>query len=154
MESDVVNGKYFYNNSNVRKIGTLKFTGNSNASNVLKGKTFYSTSKNKQTGSFSLIGTAQPEDVLVGKTFYNTTLTKQTGTMPNIGRQTGTINIPVTGDVGGQISILKGFHDGTGVITATTLTTTTATEPFILNGYQAYYVNGTTRRLVIGTGGT
>lgn len=60
------------------------------------------------------------------------------GTMPNIGKTSSSLN------AGGVFVPAKGYHDGTGIITANTLssqTSATATENKILSGYTGW-VNG------------
>jgi len=87
-------------------------------------------------GSFA--GTATSSEVLSGKTVYLNGV-ETTGTMPNIGSVNQTLN------AGGSYTIPKGYHDGTGVVTANSLasqTSGTATAETILSGYTAW-VNGT-----------
>ena len=60
------------------------------------------------------------------------------GTMPNIGKVSSSLN------AGGAFVPARGYHDGTGIITANTLssqTSATATENKILSGYTGW-VNG------------
>lgn len=60
------------------------------------------------------VGTAEKGDVLQGKTFSSRVEgTNAAGLMPNIGRQVSTITTQ-----NGQAVIKKGYHDGTGTVTA------------------------------------
>lgn len=90
-----------------------------------------------QALSDQTIGTATAEQILDTKVAW-VNGKKITGTMPNIGSESETIIAGTTH------KISKGYHDGTGVITARPLgdqTKGTATEDNILNGKIAW-VNG------------
>lgn len=90
-----------------------------------------------QALSDQTIGTATAEQILDTKVAW-VNGKKITGTMPNIGSESETIVAGTTH------KISKGYHDGTGVITARPLedqTKGTATEDNILNGKIAW-VNG------------
>ena len=80
-------------------------------------------------------GNAVAENVLADKTFTNSSSIGLTGTMTNNGSKTASLNC------GESFTISKGFHDGTGKITANTLasqTDGTATAAQILKGKTAY----------------
>ncbi len=89
-------------------------------------------------------GTATAENVLTGKTFTNSSGVNLSGTMPNNGAVSQSLN------AGGSYTVPKGYHDGTGKVTANSLasqTQATATSDKIEQGYTAW-VNG---QLVTGT---
>ena len=80
-------------------------------------------------------GNAVAENVLADKTFTNSSSIGLTGSMTNNGSKTASLNC------GESFTIPKGFHDGTGKITANTLasqTDGTATAAQILKGKTAY----------------
>ena len=121
--------------------GTMTLTGNSGTGDVIKGKTFYNTNyKTKLTGTLELTGNAGTGHVLSGKTFYTTNpKSKQTGTMPNQGTKNASLNC------GASYTIPAGYHNGSGKVTANSLssqTSGTATAAYIRKGYTAW-VNGT-----------
>lgn len=58
------------------------------------------------------LATANSEEVLLGKTFYARDKNIKTGSMPNNGAWGSTIN------PGDSVAIPKGFHDGTGKVSA------------------------------------
>lgn len=107
---------------------------------VLKGKVIVDKDGNPLTGTLELTGNAGTGDVLVGKTFYNNNAkSKQTGTMPNQGTKNASLNC------GASYTIPAGYHNGSGKITANSLssqTSGTATAAYIRKGYTAW-VNGT-----------
>ena len=83
-------------------------------------------------------GDATAEQVLIGKIAW-VNGSSITGTMPNIGTTSQTLN------AGGSYTIPKGYHDGTGKVTVSTLssqTSGTATASDIVSGKTAW-VNGT-----------
>ena len=110
------------------------------AGDVLKGKVIVDKDGNPLTGTLELTGNAGTGDVLVGKTFYNNNAkSKQTGTMPNQGTKNASLNC------GASYTIPAGYHNGSGKITANSLssqTSGTATAAYIRKGYTAW-VNGT-----------
>lgn len=84
--------------------------------------------------------TATAAFVLKGKTYMgnDTNDDAGTGTMPNIGKQTGSVA------PGGSVTISKGYHDGTGVITGAALSgytsgTATAADVYL---NKTIWVNG------------
>lgn len=110
------------------------------AGDVLKGKTAgVNGSDEPATGTLELTGNSGAGDVLTGKTFYTTNpKTKQTGTMAN----RGTVNQAL--NAGGSYTIPAGYHNGSGRVTANSLssqTSGTATAAYIRSGYTAW-VNG------------
>lgn len=110
------------------------------AGDVLKGKTAgVNGSDEPATGTLELTGNSGAGDVLTGKTFYTTNpKTKQTGTMANRGAVNQALN------AGGSYTIPAGYHNGSGRVTANSLssqTSGTATAAYIRSGYTAW-VNG------------
>lgn len=96
-----------------------------------------------ETGTDTSDATALVTDVLINKTFYANN-EKLTGTMVNNGAVTSSLN------AGGSYTIPKGYHNGSGKVTANSLasqTSGTATAGQILFG-QTAYVNG---NIVTGT---
>ena len=84
-------------------------------------------------------GNATVDNVLTEKTFTSANGLKITGTMPNNGSVSKSLNC------GGSYTIAKGYHDGTGKITANSLASQTSADAVavdILSGKTAY-VNGT-----------
>lgn len=139
--NDVLEGSTFYNIDPTKKLtGTLALTGTATEEDVVEGVSFYNTNaKRKLTGSLSLTGTAIAENVLAGTSFYNKDAkTKIDGSMPNI----GTVSIQLDSD--DAYTIPKGYHDGTGIVKAPTLASTTegtAEAADIYSGKTAW-VNG------------
>lgn len=139
--NDVLEGATFYNIDPSKKLtGTLTLTGTATEDDVAEGVSFYNTNaKRKLTGSMKLSGTAIAENVLAGTSFYNTSVrTKIDGSMPNIG------SVIVQLDSGSNYTIPKGYHDGTGIVKAPTLATSTdgtAEAADIYSGKTAW-VNG------------
>lgn len=115
---------------------------NATRGDVLKGKTYIGSDTDDEvgTGTLELTGNARTGDVLAGKTFYNNNAkSKQTGTMPNQGTKNASLNC------GASYTIPAGYHNGSGKITANSLssqTSGTATAAYIRKGYTAW-VNGT-----------
>ena len=144
---DVLVGKTFYNiDAKTKRTGTLALTGNALSDDVVAGSTFYTTDpKKKQVGSLTLTGSAKNENVLADKTFYNTNpKSKVVGTMPNNGAVSATLA------ANESYKIPKGYHDGSGIITAKGLggqTSGTASAGDIAKGSTAW-VNG---EKVVGT---
>lgn len=138
---DVLEGSTFYNIDPSKKLtGTLSLTGTATEDDVTEGVSFYNTNaKRKLTGSMKLTGTATAENVLAGTSFYNTSVrTKIDGSMPNIG------SVVIQLDSGSNYTIPKGFHDGTGIVKAPTLSSSTegtAEAADIYSGKTAW-VNG------------
>ena len=99
---------------------------------------------NVNVPSPTLSGDAAVGNVLSGKTFYNTSTTKQTGTMTNNGAVS-----PSGLNCGGSYTIPAGYHNGSGVVTANSLSSqtgvdsgkTAVTAGAMLSGYQGW-VNG------------
>ena len=102
---------------------------------------YLSTNISSGSGNGTVVNTkdatAKENEILYGKTAY-VNGEKKTGTMPNNGSVTQSLN------AGDTFTIPKGYHDGTGIITANGLagqTSGTATEDKMLQGYTAW-VNG------------
>ena len=154
--------------------GSLELTGTAADSQVLSGQTYYNTdAKAKRTGSMAnrgavnqelnaggsytipagyhngsgkvtanalsgqTSGTATAADILSGKTAW-VNGSKVTGSMANQGAKTSSLNC------GGSYTIPKGYHNGSGKVTANSLasqTSGTATAAYIRSGYTAW-VNG------------
>ena len=108
---------------------------------MLKGKTAVTSDSNDEaiTGTLELTGNAGTGDVLESNTFYNTDAkTKLTGTMTNHGAVSQTLN------AGNSYTIPAGYHNGSGKVTANSLssqTSGTAAASEILSGETAW-VNG------------
>ena len=108
---------------------------------MLKGKTAVTNDSNDEaiTGTLELTGNAGTGDVLESNTFYNTDAkTKLTGTMTNHGAVSQTLN------AGNSYTIPSGYHNGSGKVTANSLssqTSGTASAGEILSGKTAW-VNG------------
>ena len=111
------------------------------AGDVLKGKTYVGSDTDDEagTGTLELTGNAADSQVLAGQTYYSTDAkTKRTGTMANRGAVTQSLN------AGGSYTIPAGYHNGSGKVTANSLssqTSATAAAGDILSGKTAY-VNG------------
>lgn len=104
----------------------------------------YDTRYNAGAGA-SKVGTATADKVLSGYSFTNADGVGIDGSMPNRGAVSQTLNC------GGSYTIPKGYHDGSGKVTANSLTSqtqATAAAANITNGKTAY-VNGTK---ITGTG--
>lgn len=89
-------------------------------------------------GSAKFEGTATASQVLSGATFYSNDKEIKTGTMTNRGTVTQALN------AGGSYTIPKGYHSGSGKVTANSLasqTSANATASQILSGKTAW-VNG------------
>lgn len=83
-------------------------------------------------------GTAVESQVLENATFCSSKGINLKGTMPNIGKVSANLNC------GQSFTIQKGYHDGTGIVSANSLASQTqanATPETILKGYSAF-VNG------------
>ena len=123
--------------ANIRKI--VLGSGNATVSDVLSGKTFTNNDGVQYTGTLALSGSASTADVLSGKTFYNTNAkSKSTGAMANNGAVTKAL------DCGGSYTIPKGYHSGSGKVTANSLksqTSASAVAANITSGKTAW-VNG------------
>ena len=115
------------------------------AGDVLNGKVIVGADGEPLTGTLALTGNAGTGDVLSGKTFYNADAkTKRTGTMTNQGAKTASLNC------GGSYTIPAGYHNGSGKVSAKSLssqTRGTASAGNILTGKTAW-VNG---NMVTGT---
>lgn len=109
------------------------------AGDILSGKVIVGADGEPLTGILALSGNAGTGDVLSGKTFYsNDAKTKLAGTMTNQGAKTASINC------GGSYTIPAGYHNGSGKVTANSLssqTSGTASVGDILTGKTAW-VNG------------
>lgn len=111
------------------------------AGDVIKGKTAIVNGSNDEpiAGTLELTGNTEAANVLTGKTFYKTDpKTKITGTMANRGAVSQSLN------AGGSYTIPAGYHNGSGKVTANSLssqTSGTATADQILSGKVAW-VNG------------
>ena len=109
------------------------------AGDILSGKVIVGADGEPLTGILALSGNAGTGDVLSAKTFYsNDAKTKLAGTMTNQGAKTASINC------GGSYTIPAGYHNGSGKVTANSLssqTSGTATAENILTGKTAW-VNG------------
>lgn len=154
--NDILKGKTTITKDSDDEIveGTLELTGNAEDKYVAKGKTYYNVDAHeKRTGTLELTGTATDGHVLSGKTYYNTdTQTKRTGTMTNNGAKTASLNC------GGSYTIPPGYHNGSGKVTANSLssqTSATAAAGNILSGKTAW-VNGSkvTGKIASQSGGT
>lgn len=106
---------------------------------------YYPSARYYQTQSDpALSGDAAVGNVLSGKTFYNNSYTKQTGTMTNNGAVS-----PSGLNCGGSYTIPAGYHNGSGKVTANSLSSqtgvdsgkTAVTSGAMLSGYQGW-VNG------------
>lgn len=90
------------------------------------------------SGNYKGLGDATVDDVLSGKTFSTESLSNATGTIPNNGAVTKSL------DAGGSYTIPKGYHNGSGKVTANSLasqTSGTAEVAEIISGNTAW-VNG------------
>lgn len=111
---------------------------------ILKGKVIVGTDGEPLTGVLELTGNAADSQVLSGKTYYNTDAKgKRTGTMSNQGAVTSSLN------AGDSYTIPAGYHNGSGKVTANSLSSqtkvqsgkTAAGAAQVLAGYEAW-VNG------------
>ena len=99
---------------------------------------YYNAAKNCFFLKASATGTTSADKVLAGETFSTENDTDLSGTMPNKGAVTSNLNC------GGSYTIPKGYHNGNGRVTATSLSSQTsanATAKDIMNGKTAW-VNG------------
>nr|WP_314460749.1 hypothetical protein [uncultured Clostridium sp.] len=108
---------------------------------LLKGYTAVTgdTDDEALEGTLELTGDAADSQVLTGKTYYNTNpKNKRTGSMMNQGAVSQTLN------AGESYTIPAGYHNGSGKVTANSLTSQTpgsASAGHILSG-QTAWVNG------------
>lgn len=112
---------------------------------LIAGKAYtvwYNSTGDSGNGCFfikaSAEGDAIESNVLATKKFSNDSDTGLTGTMPNRGAVTNTI-----ATAGGTYTIPEGYHNGSGVVTAPSLATVTASGTVtsasqIVSGYKAY----------------
>lgn len=109
------------------------------APDVIAGKVIVDKDGNPLTGTLALSGNASDAQVLSGQTYYNSDpKTKRTGTMSNRGAVSQALN------TGGSYTIPAGYHNGSGKVTANSLssqTSATAAAAQILSG-QTAWVNG------------
>jgi hypothetical protein len=109
------------------------------AGDILTGKVTVDKEGDPLTGTLSLSGDAAVANVLSTKTFYSTDAkSKLTGTMPNRGAVSQALN------AGGSYTVPDGYHNGSGSVTANSLSSQTAadaTAASILSGKTAW-VNG------------
>lgn len=117
----------------------------SNKSDVLKGtKTVMADSDDEIVeGTLELTGNAGDDNVLAGSTYYNTNAkSKRTGTMSNRGNVSQSLN------AGGSYTIPKGYHNGSGKVTANSLASqtggATTNDGDVLTG-KTYWKDGTKR---------
>ena len=99
---------------------------------------YYNAAKNCFFLKASATGTTSADKVLAGETFSTENDTDLSGTMPNKGAVTSSLNC------GGSYTIPKGYHNGSGRVTANSLasqTSANATANDIMNGKTAW-VNG------------
>ena len=99
---------------------------------------YYNSAKNCFFLKASATGTTSADKVLAGETFSTENDTDLVGTMPNKGAVTSSLNC------GGSYTIPKGYHNGSGRVTANSLasqTSANATANDIMNGKTAW-VNG------------
>ena len=109
---------------------------------ILKANRPYEIYYNSSNDCFflkaSATGTTSADKVLAGETFSTENDTDLVGTMPNKGAVTSNLNC------GGSYTIPKGYHNGSGRVTANSLSSQTsanATANDIMNGKTAW-VNG------------
>ena len=112
------------------------------AADVLAGVSFHLPDGTIATGTCTYDADTSDADavvaeVLAGKTFYKGGQ-KLTGTMPNRGSQTGTIS---TKD--GSVTILNGYHDGSGAVTIDPIEVAKLIEGNIKAGITILGVTGT-----------
>ena len=99
---------------------------------------YYNSAKNCFFLKASATGTTSADKVLAGETFSTENDTDLVGSMPNKGAVTSSLNC------GGSYTIPKGYHNGSGRVTANSLasqTSANATANDIMNGKTAW-VNG------------
>lgn len=116
---------------------TIKGDSNLTSANIKSGISIFGIS-GSYSGTTTTDATAVVADILSGKTAY-VNGSKISGSMIN----NGTVS-PIALNAGGSYTIPKGYHSGSGKVTAATLssqTTGTATASDILSGKTAY-VNG------------
>lgn len=112
------------------------------ASDVLAGKKFHLPTGASGVGTCSYDAnttdaTATAAEILSGKTAYKAGA-KVTGTMPNIGAQTGSITTKAQ-----QVTISKGYHDGSGKIGINATEQAKLVAGNIKNGVTVLGVEGT-----------
>ena len=112
---------------------------------VLKGKTAVTSDSSDEPaeGTLELTGDAADSHVLTGKTYYNKDpKTKRTGTMPNRGAVAQELV------AGGSYTVLEGYHNGAGKVTAKSLASqtggATAADGDVLSG-RTYWKDGVKR---------
>ncbi|MCU6800747.1 fibronectin type III domain-containing protein [Alitiscatomonas aceti] len=112
---------------------------------VLKGKTAVTSDSNDEPveGTLDLTGDAADSHVLTGKTYYNKDpKTRRTGTMPNRGAVAQELA------AGGSYTVLEGYHNGAGKVTAKSLASqtggATAADGDVLSG-RTYWKDGVKR---------
>lgn len=132
--SDVLRGKTFYAGNSTLKTGTIpvRTTGESKSINFWTNESgekfiqantitegYYTSSGKEYTPQInipaSLFGNAARTDVLSGKTFTSINGDALRGSMANRGAWNGTVN------PGSSITIPKGYHNGSGKVTANTV---------------------------------
>ena len=112
------------------------------AADVINSKTFHLKDGTIATGTctydaYTSDGTASADEILSGNTAY-VNGAKITGTMPNIGTQTTTISTKAQ-----QVTITKGYHDGSGKVSIATTEQNKIIAGNIKNGVQILGVTGT-----------
>lgn len=112
---------------------------------VLKGKTAVTSDSNDEPieGTLELTGDAADSHVLSGKTYYNKDpKTRRAGTMPNRGAVAQELA------AGGSYTVLEGYHNGGGKVTAKSLASqtggATAADGDVLSG-KTYWKDGAKR---------
>lgn len=129
--SDVLRGKTFYAGNSTIKTGTIPVMTHGEAKSIslwtngsgakfIQGNTipvgYYKSNGEDYSPQInipaSLFGNAARTDVLSGKTFTSSNGAALSGSMTNRGAWTGTVN------PGSSITIPKGYHNGSGKVTA------------------------------------
>lgn len=133
--------KVIYGNQTLIDLTDATITGANEADKILNGYTAYGADGTKVTGTStfdvdSSVATATQSEVLATKTFAKGGQIL-TGTMPNIGKQTGSIEAKAQ-----SVTIQQGYHDGSGSVQISSTEQAKIIAGNIRNGVQILGVTG------------
>lgn len=121
-------------------VSSTSVTPTTSSQSVTVSTGYVNSAKTITVNAVSLSGSATQAQVLNGKTFYSNSLTLQSGTMTDRGAITSTISTQ-----NGTYTIPAGYHNGSGVITATLGTATFSKNGGTITASSSGYIaNNTT----------